>query len=83
MEGTAHLAAVPLGIQRVRDRERFGIRLEDRAQGGTLAVERGDAIQVALRDAARRQSPGFHAVLELGDRGFLERKRLPACARIW
>ena len=72
MQRPACLAGAPLGVHRVRDRQRVGIELEDGAQRWAFAIERGDAIEIGLRDAMRRQASCFHAVLELGDGHFLE-----------
>ena len=70
--------ALPLGVERVGDRQRVGIGLEDGAQLRALAcVERLDAGEVGLGDRPRRLLAGEHRGAEIGDRRLreLERRR--------
>ncbi len=81
MQRTTHLAAASFAIERVRNRQCVRIGLEHRTQRGTLAVERSDAIEIGLGDAARRKAARLHAILELCDGGFFEREHLELSER--
>ena len=62
---------LPLGVERVGDRQRVGIDLDDRAQRRTAAIDLLDALQVELDESTRGVSPGRHPVLQLGDGRFV------------
>ena len=62
----------PLRVERVGDRERVRIRLDDVAQRGSLAVEGVDAGEVGRGEPARGQGARRHAALQLLDRRLLE-----------
>ena len=49
-------AGLALGVERVGDRQRVGIELDDRAQGRPGAIDLVDPLQVQLRPAGARCS---------------------------
>ena len=61
-----------LGVERVGDLERVGVRLEDRPEA---RVDGLDAFEVRLRDRPRRERARRHGRPELGDRRFLVLER--------
>ena len=68
----AHALAFALGVERVGNRQRVGIELDDRPQRRTAAIDRLDARGVQLDEPPRGVAAGRHRLLQLGDRRFVE-----------
>src|SRR5207253_3122037 len=68
-----------LRVEGVGNRQRVGIRLEHAVQRRTVSIDLLDAREVFLDERSRRVASRLHALLQIGDRGFLEveaRRRL-------
>ena len=71
-----------LGVQRVGNRQRVGIELDDRPQRRTAAIDGLDARGVELDEPSRRVAAGRHRLLQLGNRHFIEIERRRGLPRI-
>ena len=61
---------------------RVGVEFEDAVQGGTAPIDGVDSRQILFDERSRRLPPGRHALLQVGDRHFLEiERRDPRCLR--
>ena len=72
MERPARPFHTPLLVERVRDRPRIRIDLDDRPQRRTLAIDLLDPREVHVHDPARGVAAGLHALLQLSHRRLLE-----------
>ena len=61
----AHLARPALGIARVGVGERGGVHLDDRVQPRSRIVDRRDAIEIGLRQRARRELARGHPIARI------------------
>ena len=66
--------AAALRVERVGDRARVGIDLDDGVEGGPGTIEALDAIEVEIDELPGRVSPGLHPRLELRQCRFVERE---------
>ena len=64
-----------LGVERVGDRPRLGIDLDDRAQRRTGAIDLLDPLEVELDELPRRVPARLHPLLQLLDRHLVELER--------
>jgi hypothetical protein len=78
---SARALGFPLGVERVRDGQRVGVDLHDRAQRGPLLVQLRDAREIGLDELMRGERAGGHARLELRDGHFLVAEVLGARGR--
>ena len=72
VQRTARSAAPPLRVEGVGNRQRVGIRLEHAVQRRIVSIDLVDAREVFLDERSRRVPSRLHALLQIGDRGFLE-----------
>ena len=75
MQRTAHPAVLSFNVQRVGDRNRVRIQLDDRAKLWPILIDRINALGVKLNEPARGIAAARHRVLKLRDGEFVERKR--------
>ena len=81
MQWAAHLLRAPFGVQRIRDRQRIGVRLEDLIEGGAALIQLADAREIQFGDLARRVLPALHRVLQLRNGDFIQLERVRRARR--
>jgi hypothetical protein len=78
MQRTSGFLLLPLPVELLGQPVRIGIELDDAVEGWPLPIELLDPAEVMLHNVSRTEAPRRHFCLQTGNRGLLERKRLPA-----
>ena len=79
VERAAWALRLPLGVERVGDRERVRIGFDDRPQSWAGGVDLRDPLKIELHEPARGIAAGRHSLLELRNRHLVQlelRRRL-------
>ena len=75
VQRTGQAALLEALIHRVGLLQRFGIGDDDGVDGRAVLVERVDALQILLDEAAAGQAPGLHRRMDLRDGRFVDFER--------
>src|SRR5262245_32071720 len=86
MEWPREARLVELRVERIRLRERIGIRDDNRVERRFLLVVRGDPFEICPHQIAAGELLALHRRMDLRDCGFLDLEwrrglSLPACER--
>src|SRR5262245_9968109 len=67
VDGSARALGLALAVERLCDRRRLRVRLEDRAQRGATSVQGVDPVEVGARERPRGDTARLHLFLEADD----------------